>query len=225
MNSPQETASAAPDLLFILLPDGGLAPDGPDTLAPLAAALHAQYPAAATLTLHPPLRDASGRCQWWPQAEPCASGVDAALTALIARVRGEAQRLTLDWPRVALAGVGDGALLALEAVQCEPALAGRVLAFGGGYLARPEHAPQEVSLHLLHGVADPHWPYRNVVDAAQALVELGADVTADILPHLDHGLHPHLIDQALTQLRTFIPGRMWRAAVLAAQEAERAADA
>lgn len=216
--------AAAPDLLFALLPDSGLAPDGPDTLAPLAAALHAQYPNAATLTLHPPLRDAEGRCRWWADDAPSLEGVEAALPHLIARLRLEAAKLGLAWERVALAGVGDGALLALEAVQSEPALVGRVLAIAGGYLSRPEHAPQDVCVHLLHGLADQRFPYRHVVDAAQALVDLGADVTADVLPHLDHGLHPALIAKGMEQLRTFIPARLWRAAVVAAQESERPAD-
>lgn len=213
--------ATAPELLFLLLPDGGIAPDGPDTLAPLAAALLAQYPNAATLNLHPPLRDAQGRCCWWPGAEPSPETVAAALPHLIARVRLEAAKLGLPWQRVALAGVGDGALIALEAVQAEPALVGRVLAFAGGYLARPEAAPQDVCVHLLHGLEDQRYAYRNVVDAAQALVDVGADVTADLLPHLDHGLHPALIDKAMEQLRSFIPARLWREALVAAQENER----
>ena len=221
MSLPQD--AMAPDLLFALLPDSGIAPDGPDTLAPLAAALHAQYPKAVTLNLHPPLRDAEGRCRWWADAEPSVDGLAAALPHLIERLRLEAGKLDLPWQRVALAGVGDGALLALEAVQAEAELVGRVLAFAGGYLARPEHAPQDVCVHLLHGLADERFPYRHVVDAAQALVDLGADVTADLLPHLDHGLHPALIAKAMEQLRTFIPARLWREAVVAAQESERPA--
>ena len=222
MSLPQD--ATAPDLLFALLPDSGIAPDGPDTLAPLAAALHAQYPNAATLNLHPPLRDAEGRCRWWSGAEPSAKDVSAALPHLIERLRLEAGKLGLPWQCVALAGVGDGALLALEAVQAEGQLVGRVLAFGGGYLARPEHAPQDVCIHLLHGLADARFNYRHLVDAAQSLVDLGADVTADLLPHLDHGLHQALIDKAMEQLRTFIPARLWREAVVAAQESERQVD-
>ncbi|MFG6467981.1 esterase [Roseateles sp. BYS87W] len=219
MSSP--SVAAAPDLLFALLPDSGIAPDGPDTLAPLAAALVGQYPQALTLNLHPPLRDAEGRCRWWADDAPSELGVDAARVALIARVRQEAARLGLPWQRVALAGVGDGAMLALEAVQAEPALVGRVIAFAGGYLARPQVAPQDVCVHLLHGLADQRFPYRHVVDAAQALVDLGADVTADLLPHIDHSLHPALIDKAMEQLRTFIPARLWREALIAAQDNER----
>lgn len=218
--SPSQDASK-PDLLFALLPDGGIAPDGPDTLAPLAAALQAQYPRAVLLHLHPPLRDGEGRCRWWAEASPGPENVAAALPHLVDRLRLEAAKLDLPWQRVALAGVGDGALMALEAVQAEPALVGRVLAFAGGYLARPEHAPQDVCVHLLHGLEDRRFPYRHVVDAAQALVDLGADVTADLLPHLDHGLHVALVDKAMEQLRTFIPARLWREALVAAQENER----
>jgi len=213
--------SQAPhDLLFVLLPDGGIAPDGPDTLEPLAAALRAQYPQAALLTLNPPLRDAEGRYRWWRDERPGPEDLAAAVAALTAQLRAEGARLDLPWQRVALAGHGDGALLALEAVQAEPALVGRVLAFAGSHLGRPEHAPQDVCVHLLHGLADPRYPYRYVVDAAQALVDLGADVTADLLPHLDHGLHPALIDKAMEQLRSFIPARLWREALIAAQESE-----
>lgn len=219
MTDAQE--ASAPELLFALLPDSGVAPDGPDTLAPLAAALQGQYPRAITLNLHPPLRDAQGRCRWWPEAAPSPAGVAAALPRLIERLRLEARRLDLPWQRVALAGVGDGALLALEAVQAEPALVGRVLAFAGGYLARPEAAPQDVCVHMFHGLEDRRFAYRHVVDAAQALVDLGADVTADLLPHLDHGLHPALIEKAMEQLRNFIPARLWREALIAAQENER----
>ena len=49
-------------------------------------------------------------------------------------------------------------------------------------------APEGVSLHLLHGLLDEAVSYRHVVDAAQAWVELGADVTADVLPGVGHEL-------------------------------------
>lgn len=208
------------DLLFVLLPDGGIVPDGADTLEPLAEALRGQYPQAALLTLNPPLRDPEGRYRWWEAERPTPEDMREAVEALVAQLRAEGRRLGLPWQRVALAGHGDGAMLALEAVQDEAALVGRVLAFAGSHLARPDHAPQDVCVHLFHGLADPRYPYRYVVDAAQALVSLGADVTADVLPHLDHGLHPALIDKAMEQLRSFIPARLWREALIAAQDSE-----
>ena len=47
---------------------------------------------------------------------------------------------------------------------------------------------------------------------------LGADVTADVLPGIGHELHPQLVDKAMEQLRTFVPARLWREAMKAAQE-------
>jgi phospholipase/carboxylesterase len=96
-----------------------------------------------------------------------------------------------------------------------------VLAFGGRHALAPEHAPEEVSIHLLHGMADAVMPYQLAVRSAEILVQLGADVTADVLPGLGHELHPALIDKAMEQLRTFVPARLWREALLAAAEQDR----
>ena len=144
------------------------------------------------------------------------------MPGFIAEVQAWAQRFGLDWPRVALAGFSQGGLMALEAVQAQEKLAGRVLAFGAAPLARPVMAPEEVSLHLLHGLLDEEVSYRHVVDAAQAWVELGADVTADVLPGVGHQMDARLIERALHQLRTFIPARLWREAVVTAAEMDQA---
>ena len=106
--------------------------------------------------------------------------------------------------------------MALEAVQAEPALVGRVIAIGGRYASLPEQAPQDVCVHLLHGMVDEVLPYQGVVAAAKTLLQLGADVTADVLPAVGHELHPQLVARAMEQLRTFIPAKLWQEAVKAA---------
>ena len=68
-------------------------------------------------------------------------------------------------------------------------------------------------MHLFHGLADPVIPHGPAVDAAKRLVALGADVTADVLPGIAHELHPQLVDKAIEQLRTFIPRKVWEAAM------------
>lgn len=212
-------AQGAPELLFILLHGGG---STPDQMQPLAEALREQYPQAAIALWQAPTAlpsEALRGFQWFDDADPVA-GVAAALPGFVARVRALAEALQLDWPRVALAGFSQGGLLALEAVQAEAQLAGRVIAVGAAPLARPVMAPEGVCLHLLHGLQDAVVPYRHVVDAAQAWVELGADLTADVLPGVGHALDARLIDKALHQLRTFIPSRLWREAVQTASEME-----
>lgn len=222
-------AQGKTELLFLLFHGvGGQA----SAMAPMAAALRGQYPQAAVVSLNAPdafggTPDAleSGGYQWFS-----ASGVtdmnrgdrvDAALPAFIARIRTWAAHFELDWPMVALAGFSQGAIMALEAVQAEANLVGRVIAVGSRYAYVPQHAPQGVCIHLLHGTADTVLPYRLVVDAANALVAEGADVTADVLPGIGHELHPKLVDKAMEQLRTFIPARLWREAVVAAAEQDK----
>ncbi|MCX2864044.1 esterase [Paucibacter sp. PLA-PC-4] len=217
----------APQLLFLLF--HGLGRDG-SQMAPLAQALRAQYPQAAVLSIDAPERfdgaaDGETGYQWFSlQRIDDASRIErvaAALPSFIASVRHWAAHFELPWERVALGGFSQGAIMALEAVQVEPRLAGRVLAFGGRYARLPQHVPEEVSLHLLHGMADERMPYRDIVQAAQILVQLGADVTADVKPGIGHELHPELIAKAMEQLRTFVPARLWREAVLAAAEQDR----
>lgn len=220
---PMLPAQGGVELLFLLFHgDGAHA----GQMEPLAQALRVQYPQAAVVALDAPVRLASTAvdgCQWFDgvQLDP-AAGVAAALPAFVATVRQWAQAFELPWQRVALAGFSQGGLMALEAVQAEPALAGRVLSFAAAPLARPVAAPDGCTLHLLHGRQDDVVPYRHVVDAAQAWVDLGADITADVLPHVAHELAPALIERALHQLRTFIPAKLWREAVQTAADMDQA---
>jgi phospholipase/carboxylesterase len=211
--------SGKAELLFVLLHGGGAAPE---QMQPLADALRAQYPQAALALLQAPhaLPSDAVRGFIWYDETDAVSRAPAAVAALVTEVRRLAAELQLDWPRVALAGFSQGGLLALEAVQTEPKLVGRVLAFGAAPLGRPVAAPEGVCLHLLHGLADAEVPYRHVVDAAQTWVELGADITADVLPDVGHSLDARLIERGMEQLRTFIPSRLWREAVSQAAEME-----
>lgn len=211
----------APDLLFLLLHGAGA---DAAQMRPLALALRAQYPQAAVLALNAPVLVEAG--QHWYSLDGCndavhAERVQAALPAFVATVRSWAAQWELPWQQVALAGFSQGAVLALEAVQAEAQLAGRVLAFSGAYASPPAHAPFEVSLHLLHGQLDGVLPYQDQVSAARRLVQLGADITADVLPDIGHELHPALIERALKQLCNFLPARLWKEAMAAAAAAEQ----
>ena len=207
-----------PQLLFVLLHGVG---QSAGHLAPLARRLAAEYPGAAVVGLDAPQRcDAvpgAAGFQWFAtQGLTEATRIERvaqALPALVAEVRGLTAHHGLDWERTALVGFSQGAIMALEAVQAEPRLAGRVLAFSGRHTAAPTHAPADTTVHLFHGMADTVVPPAAVVDSAQSLVALGGDVTADVLPGIAHELHPALVDKALTQLRTFIPKKVWRAAM------------
>ncbi len=215
----------APDLLYLMFHGVGATAEH---MAPLARRLAHEYPQAAVLCLDAPdpfdaivassvgAGAPAGR-QWFS-----VRGVDeanrparvaAALPGFVATVRALQQRFGIGWERTALAGFSQGAIMALEAVQAEPRLAGRVLAFSGRHASAPAHVPAETTVHLFHGLADAVIPAAAAIDSAQTLLELGGDVTADVLPGIGHELNPRLIDQAIGQLRTFLPRRVWEQAM------------
>ncbi len=214
-------AQGAAELLFLLCHGDGAAPQ---QMASLAEALRRQYPQAAVLALQGPQAlpsEAVHGFRWFDEADPVA-GLAAALPGFVAGIRAWAAHFGLDWPCVAMAGFSQGGTLALHAVMTEPQLVGRVLSFGAAPLHRPQGAPKDVCLHLFHGLKDDEVNPAHVVDAAQAWVELEADVTADLLPGIGHELHPELIERAMHQLRTFIPARLWREATQTALAMEQA---
>ncbi len=222
-----------PDLLYLLFHGVGASAE---SMLPLAQRLIREYPQAAVLCVNAPDRydavigDAEGATQgkqWFSirrvDEDNRPGRVAAALPAFIATVRAMQQRFGMSWERTALAGFSQGAVMALEAVQAEPMLAGRVLAFSGRHATAPTHVPSDTSVHLFHGIADTVIPAAAAIDSAQTLLELGADVTADVLPGIAHELHPLLLDKAIGQLRTFLPKKLWRQAMSEAPVLPRAA--
>jgi phospholipase/carboxylesterase len=213
-------ATAEPaSLLFILFHGVGLSAEA---MKPLADRLAAEYPQAAVVSVNAPRPyegPTSGRAgyQWFsPQGLDEAlrqERVAAALPDFTAVVRWLTARFALPWQHTALFGFSQGAIMSLEAVQAEPRLAGRVVAISGRHARAPEHAPEDTTVHLLHGMTDRVVPPGPAIDAAERLVALGGDVTADILPGIGHELHPKLIAKAIEQLRTFIPKKVWRQAM------------
>jgi phospholipase/carboxylesterase len=223
-----------PDLLYLLFHGVGASAEH---MAPLARRLALEYPQAAVICLNgPDAYDAviggagaepSPARQWFSirriSDENRIERVAAALPHFIATVRAMQQRFGTTWERTALAGFSQGAVMALEAVQAEPMLAGRVLSFSGRHATAPAHVPADTTVHLFHGLEDTVIPAAASVDSAQTLVAMGADVTADVLPRIGHELHPALIDKAIEQLRTFLPKKVWREVMSEAPVLPRAA--
>ena len=187
-------STPTPRQLFVLLHDAGGA--AADMLA-LGNRLGDAFPEAAVLVpdLTPEgLRDVSALAAW---------------------VRAQQQRFDLLQTDTALAGLGQGADLALALSDAHDGLVGRVLAFGAAYPALPgsfEQVPVLTMLHLLHGQLD----MRALVTLARAgfqrLTDRGADATLDVAATVGHTLHPALMDQAVTRLQTCVPLRHWRGA-------------
>lgn len=99
-----------------------------------------------------------------------------------------------------LIGFSQGSIMALEATQCLPILAGNVIAFSGRFASAPTVAPKGTVVYLIHGDADPVVSVENSRNAAKQLQALGAQVSLDIEPGMSHGINARMMSLALGKL-------------------------
>lgn len=212
-------AGRAEQLMILLHGWGASAAD----MAPLAAALQAEFPQAALLApegFEPVDTGLAGR-QWFAMGGADGPVADASRPARVAAVL---PRLA-DWVRAAqlatglgpaataLVGFSQGAVLSLELAQLHDGLAGRVLSFSGRYATLPNQAPEHTTLHFFHGATDTVIPAAQTQLALDRLTQIHGDATADIADGVGHALHPELVQCAISRLRTHIPHRTWAAAM------------
>lgn len=212
----QRPAGPAKQLVLLFHGVGGDEAD----LRPVGERLAREYPEALVASLRAPHRSGSGTGRQWFSIE----GIDEArrvervaaeLPAFVARVRAWQREAGLGPEATVLIGFSQGAIMALEAAgpSGDAALAGRVVALAGRYAQLPQTAPAGTTLFLIHGKADPVFHYGYTVEAAQHLVALGADVVADVIPGVGHGIDAEVLDLLVQRLRTHVPKRHWEAAM------------
>jgi phospholipase/carboxylesterase len=194
----------------------------PWDLLPLGQRLANAYPAAWVVSVRAPDSHPGGGWQWFESVMPDddavrAARVAAALPAFEAAVAGWRERTGLDVEATSLVGFSQGAAMALESTQRDaPPLAGRIVAIAGRLSQAPQRAPVGTTLHLIHGKQDAVVPYAHTVRAAEALIALGGDVTADVIPFLGHTIDDEVIDLVLERLSTYLPRRRWDEALRSA---------
>lgn len=207
-------AQGAPKQLFVLLHDDA---SSPAQLSHLAQSIKQAFPQSMVVLPYAPLQSADEVRHWFEQQglaeENYVERVKAALPALVSLIQRLQRQYRLEGEHTALAGFGQGATLALEAIHTQFDLAGRVLAFSGSYARLPDMAPPATTLHLLHGEEDPVVPIGFMHETHAHLAELQGDATLDIASQVGHELHDALIRQAIYRLQTCVPLRSWKAAL------------
>ncbi len=227
MNAPLMTViehlpepQVKPRQLFILLHD---AAGEPADMEALAEAIRQAFPAAAVLIpAAPQPSEGAGTTRHWFLTEGLSeerriTRVAEAMPQLLGYIQARQHDLGLLPPDTALAGFGQGAIMALEAVQAHDGLAGRVLAFSGRYAQAPKVPPLYSTIHLLHGEDDAIVPVAQAKAGYARLAELQADATIDIASTVGHELHPALLRVALQRLQSHVPKRAWEEAMRQAQ--------
>jgi phospholipase/carboxylesterase len=200
--------------LFLLFHGVGAAPDD---LVPLGQILAQQFPQSAIVSVQAP-HDCpySSGFQWFS-----VDGItEAQRPARIAEALPLFQQTVQHWQQAfgvgadvtALVGFSQGAIMALASTQQAPSLAARIVALSGRFGSLPEAAPENCTLHLIHGKQDSVIPYAHTVHAAERLVQLGADITADVIPFAGHEINEEIAALVIERLTTHVPKRYWEAA-------------
>ena len=201
----------------LMLLHHGVGGNAHDMLA-VGQQLAAQFPNALIVSVQAPYAYDAGEAsdeggQWFSvqgvTEQNRAERVVQAMPAFVQSVRHWQLQSGVAPGATALIGFSQGAIMSLEAAQAEAALAGRVIALSGRYAELPAHAPEHTTLHFVHGKLDPVMHYGHCVSAAERLVRLGGDVTADVIPFLGHEINDAVMDLVLERLTGHIPKRHW----------------
>ncbi len=205
----QSPAKAAQ--LFLLF--HGYGADAQD-MQPLGQRFAKEFPNACIVCVQAPEPAEAGfGWQWFPlqgvTEENRAERVELAMPGFVALVRAWQAKVGVNAASTALIGFSQGGIMALAASLQEKELCGRVLGFSSRFVQLPLEVPETVTYHLFHGKSDNVIHYGHAVSAAERLVAIEADVTADVLPYIGHEIHPDLLDLAIERLTTHLPKRLW----------------
>lgn len=208
-----------PAQLFLLF--HGFGTDEHD-MVPLGQLLATDFPNALVVSVGAvePSDSGPGR-QWFSLRgitdENRVPRVAAAMPAFRENIRAWQADAGVDPAATALVGFSQGAIMALESTAAEAAVAGRVVAIAGRYAALPTRAPQATTLHLIHGKADPVVSYGHTIAAAERIIGLGGDATADVLPFVGHLIDDEVVALMCERLTGYVPRRLWDEAMRAAR--------
>lgn len=206
----QQPEGAPGQLILLFHGIGGV----PENLMALGRRLAEKFPVALIVSVSAPDRFEYGAgYQWFSIAGVTEENRPTRVTAAMPAFRAEVMRWQahggVTAAATALIGFSQGAIMCLESTQQGEPLAGRVISLSGRYATPPQAAPKDVTLHFIHGKTDAVIHYGHTVRSAERLVQLGADVTADVIPFHGHDLDEEIIELVVDRLTGYVPKRLW----------------
>jgi phospholipase/carboxylesterase len=185
--------------------------------------LAAQFPHAFIVSVQAPdASDLGTGAQWFSvqgiSEENRPARIAQAMPAFLKDLR-HCQAVSQVGPEATLLlGFSQGAIMSLEAVQAEPQVAARVVSLSGRYGTLPALAPERTTLHMIHGKSDAVIHYGYCVTAAEHLISLGGDVTADVIPFLGHEVNDEVLTLLTERLVSHLPKHQWAEVMKAAPQ-------
>lgn len=202
-------AQGQPERLFLYLHGAGTNALG---MKPLAEGFASSFRRAVHVVAEGPQphdRGGSGGAgrQWYPTIDlgdhNRSARVAAGLPAVAAIVRAAQTAYGIAPADTVLIGFSQGAIMALELVQAQPAesgIAGAVVAFAGRLANPARHGAPGTRIHLLHGLNDTVIPHTFSEAEVRELTAQGAAVTLDLLPDTGHTMTPGMFKRASVYL-------------------------
>jgi phospholipase/carboxylesterase len=196
--------AVAKELVLLLHGVGASARD----LVPLARLVAERQTHAMVVSVDAPAASDFGSGRQWFSVQGIS---EASRPGRIAKAMPQFQKTVEGWQSEAgvaargttLIGFSQGAIMALESTQVDPALASRIVSLSGRFATAVRRVPGGVAIHLIHGGQDGVVGTEYSVQAASQLRQLGAQVTLDVVPGLGHG-----IDKRVTALvQDYVAGR------------------
>ncbi|MGI4849664.1 MAG: esterase [Janthinobacterium lividum] len=99
-----------------------------------------------------------------------------------------------------LIGFSQGAIMSLEAIKRQDALAARIVSLSGRFASLPDQMPMLTKVDLIHGDADPVVAPAHAVAAFDRLKQLNAAVTLALVPGLSHTIDQQVVQSVLQLL-------------------------
>ncbi len=190
-------------------------------MEPVGAWLANEFPIAFIVSVNAPLRaDIGLGYQWFSVAgineSERKARVKAAMPQFLDTIKHWRIESGVAPAATAIIGFSQGAIMALETSSLEEHIAGRLVAIAGRFAGLPPHARSDTTLHLIHGKQDPVIPYQLTIEAAEHIIDLGGDITADIIPFIGHEINEEVMRLMIKRLKSYVPKRMWEEALRSA---------
>ena len=193
---------------------------GASDMAPLGQVLAEEFPQAFVVSVGGTEPSDLGAVRQWfsvhgitEQNRP--GRVELALPQFLATIRHWQLLSQVGVAATALVGFSQGAIMALASLGSAEVIAGRVVAIAGRFARLPEQASRSVTVHLIHGKADRVIAYSHTIAAAERLMSLDGDVTADVLPFVGHEVNTEIAALVVERFKGYVPRRCWDEALQA----------
>lgn len=179
----------------------------PQSLAPLGERLATQFANAAVISVQAPDPSDFGQGFQWFSVKGVTeqnrlAKIQETMPRFISTIQAWQQEFNVTAEQTVLIGFSQGAIMALSLTQTsQESLASQVISLSGRFAQIPTVAPTNTTIRFLHGDQDPVIAHQFAQQAYQALKDLGADTSFELISGLSHSINQTQADLIVKYLQ------------------------